>query len=76
MDDALKFLVLVIVTLSLFGTVVGVGYYYLVELPRQQALSAPSNGALGCASCMAYCTIMEHRSSDECETGECAWVCV
>lgn len=74
MTDALKSLVLVMGVLAVFGTAVGTGYYYVVELPRQQAMSAPPNGALGCASCLASCTIMEHKSPDEC-TKECAWAC-
>ena len=46
-------LVLVMICLSIAGSIVAGAHYYVVDLPQQKALQAPANSA--CGECTRIC---------------------
>ena len=72
MTDAIKSLVLAMVVLAIFGTALGAGYYYTVELPHRLAISAPTNGdVISCYYCMSSC----HGNENYCRSTICGYQC-
>ncbi|MFA5267689.1 MAG: hypothetical protein WC379_06925 [Methanoregula sp.] len=67
-------LVLFMVCLAVAASIVAGAHYYAVELPLQEAISAPQNSGMSCQECYDWCSAT-YPNSGGCKYNCQVYVC-